>query len=56
MKQVLQEMKKGTMHIEEFVNSVHLANDLIPFQSLVETTRATFTIIESLERGLPIEL
>jgi hypothetical protein len=56
MKQVLQEMKKGTMHIEEFVNSVHLANDLIPFQSLVETTRATFTIIESLESGLPIEL
>ncbi|MGA7159731.1 MAG: bi-domain-containing oxidoreductase [Bacteroidota bacterium] len=42
--------------VEEFINSVHLANDLIPFQSLVVTTRATFKIIESLECGLPVEL
>ena len=56
MKQVSQEMKNGTMHIEEFVNSVHLAKDFIPFQSLVVTTRATFKIIESLESGLPVEL
>ncbi len=42
--------------VEEFVNSVHLANDLIPFQSLVLTSRATFKIIESLESGLPVDL
>ncbi len=42
--------------VEEFIHSVHLANDLIPFQSLVATTRATFKIIESLESGLPVEL
>jgi len=42
--------------VEEFINSVHLATDLIPFQSLVVTTRATFKIIESLECGLPVEL
>jgi len=42
--------------VEEFINSVHLAKDLIPFQSLVLTTRATFKIIESLESGLPVEL
>ena len=56
MKQVLQEMKEGKMHIEEFVYSVHLAKDLIPFQSLVVTTRATFKIIELPESGLPVEL
>ena len=49
-------MKEGKMDIEEFVNSVHLAKDFIPFQSLVVTTRATFKIIESLESGLPVEL
>ena len=42
--------------VEEFISSVHLAKDLIPFQSLVATTRATFKIIESLETGLPVEL
>jgi len=42
--------------VEEFINSVHLAKDLIPFPSLVATTRATFKIIESLESGLPVEL
>lgn len=42
--------------VEEFVSSVHLAKDLIPFHSLVATTRATFKIIESLESGLPVEL
>ena len=42
--------------VEEFINSVHLAKDLIPFQSLVVTTRTTFKIIESLESGLPVEL
>ncbi len=42
--------------VEGFINSVHLANDLIPFQSLVVTTRATFKIIESLESGLPVGL
>jgi hypothetical protein len=56
MKQVSQEMKKGAMHVEEFVNSVQVAKDLIPFQSLVVTTRTTFKIIESLESGLPVEL
>ncbi len=42
--------------VEEFVNSIHLAKDLIPFDSLVATSRATFKIIESLESGLPVEL
>ncbi len=42
--------------VEEFISSVHLAADLIPFQSLVATTRATFKVIESLETGLPIDL
>ncbi len=42
--------------VEEFINSVHLAKDLIPFQSLVATTRTTFKIIESLESGLPVEI
>jgi len=42
--------------VEEFISSVHLAKDLISFQSLVVTTRTTFKIIESLESGLPVEL
>jgi polar amino acid transport system substrate-binding protein len=42
--------------VEKFISSIHLANDLIPFESLVATTRATFKIIESLESGLPVEL
>jgi len=42
--------------VEEFIKSIHLAVDLIPFQSLVATTRATFKIIESLETGLPVTL
>ena len=42
--------------VEEFITSIHLANDLIPFQSLVATTRATFRIVESLETGLPVKV
>ncbi len=42
--------------VEKFINSIHMANDLIAFESLVATTRATFRIIESLESGLPVEL
>jgi len=42
--------------VEEFIKSVHLATDLIPFQSLVATTRATFKIIESLESGFAVSV
>ena len=42
--------------VEEFIRSIHLAKDLIPFESLVATTRATFTIMTSLESGMLIEL
>ena len=42
--------------VEEFIRSIHLAKDLIPFESMVATTRATFRIIESLESGKLIEL
>jgi len=42
--------------VEEFITSVHLATDLIPFQSLVATTRTTFKIIESLQTGLPVSV
>jgi polar amino acid transport system substrate-binding protein len=42
--------------VEKFINSIHLANDLIPFESLVATTRSTFKIIQSLESGMPVEL
>ena len=42
--------------VEKFISSIHLANDLIPFESLVATTRATFRIIESLGSGLPVDL
>ena len=42
--------------VEEFITSIHLATDLIPFPSLVATTRTTFKIIESLETGLPVAI
>jgi predicted dehydrogenase/threonine dehydrogenase-like Zn-dependent dehydrogenase len=42
--------------MEEFIESIHLANDLIPFESLIATTRATFRIIDSLETGRPVEV
>jgi polar amino acid transport system substrate-binding protein len=48
-------VEKGhRIEVEEFIASIHSGQDLIPFESLIATTRATFKILESLESGLPV--
>ncbi len=42
--------------VEEFVEAIHTGHDLVSFESLVTTTRATFRILESLETGVPVEV
>lgn len=42
--------------VEEFVEAIHTGSELVPFESLVATTRATFRILESLETGKPVDV
>ncbi len=50
-------IEKGhKIEVEEFVEAIHSGRDLVSFESLAATTRATFRILESLETGLPIEV
>ncbi|MDE3057610.1 MAG: bi-domain-containing oxidoreductase [Bacteroidota bacterium] len=42
--------------VEEFIEAIHTGRDLVSFESVVATTRATFRILESLETGMPVEV